>query len=179
MNTFLLRTLLEEAWTHNQTLHTYDHAAVPEELLNAQTSALRRALDLLQIHPTTPTAPAAGGKKASTVDWMDVDVLPEEDRTVLVACDDGEVDAAFYLHEDNRWYWLSAHPISQTVIAWCEMPEAPVDTISSHVSETDLRSSLEWCIRQLEGDSGASVSYWEEFPEYHMAVALIRQGRTT
>lgn len=177
MNAFQIKTLLQEAWTHNQTLHTYDHAAVPEELLNAQTSALRRALELLQIQPNTPTAPAAGGTRTSSVDWMDVDVLPEEDRTVLVACDDGEVDAAFFLHESETWHWLTGHPIPQTVIAWCEMPEAPVDTISSHVSETDLRASLQWCLRQLEGESGASVSYWEEFPEYQKAVAQLRNGR--
>ena len=40
----------------------------------------------------------------------------------------------------------------------------------------DLLAACKWMLRQLQGDSGTGRSHWEQFPEYHAALAAIAKA---
>lgn len=40
----------------------------------------------------------------------------------------------------------------------------------------ELLAGLQWCIRQMQGESGAGENYWEQFPEYVAACAAIESA---
>lgn len=46
-------------------------------------------------------------------------------------------------------------------------------TPAPHADTVRAIELLAWCIRQMEGESGASASYWEEFQEYRQAVLFL------
>lgn len=50
----------------------------------------------------------------------------------------------------------------------------PVATEATTRSIESLRESLSWCLKQMEGDSSASSSYWDQFPEYVAACRILR-----
>ena len=61
----------------------------------------------------------------SLVSWTLVATdVPDSMTTVLIACEDEEVDAAWY-NGDGTWCWLTGHDVPSKVIAWADMPEAP------------------------------------------------------
>lgn len=45
----------------------------------------------------------------------------------------------------------------------------------------ELKTALEWCIHQFEGDSGTGASHWEQYAEYVAAKALLSRlnGKAT
>lgn len=49
--------------------------------------------------------------------------LPDEESTVLVALEDGTVEAAFL--ESSIWRYLNADSIDEPVTHWAEYPDAP------------------------------------------------------
>lgn len=54
------------------------------------------------------------------------DALPDDEESVLLACDDGEVQVGH--HEDDRWRWLDGRPIcGVTVTHWAPLPNHPDD----------------------------------------------------
>jgi Protein of unknown function (DUF551) len=56
--------------------------------------------------------------------WVDAqDKLPDDDMTVLVALDDGEVWTGFM--DAGIWRYVSADAIEGTVKHWAEFPEPP------------------------------------------------------
>jgi len=58
------------------------------------------------------------------VQWIDASrELPDDEMTVLVALDDGEVWTGF--HEENEWRYVSAELISARVMYWAEFPLPP------------------------------------------------------
>ena len=60
----------------------------------------------------------------SSVVWVDAqDKLPDDDMTVLVAIDDGEVWTGFM--DGGFWRYVSADVIEGTVKHWAEFPEPP------------------------------------------------------
>lgn len=110
--------LASDAWTQNQTLHTYELHPGAEAVLSEQTTLLRLLMTELQLIQATPP---------STVDWIDVDEeMPDDCETVLIATDHGEVDAAF--HIEDHWVWSTGHTVAGPVLAWCHLPEAPQPT---------------------------------------------------
>lgn len=60
------------------------------------------------------------------MDWIPVSKsLPDDDQTVLLAMDDGEVWTGY--HDADRWFYVSGDPISgrAPVTHWMEFPEPP------------------------------------------------------
>lgn len=51
--------------------------------------------------------------------------LPDDDQTVLIAMDDGEVWTG-YLEADHQWRYVSSEPITSARIThWMDFPEPP------------------------------------------------------
>jgi hypothetical protein len=62
----------------------------------------------------------------SSVFWKDATAeLPDDDMSVLVALDDGEVWTGF--HDYGVWRYVSADAIDGTVTHWAEFPEPPAN----------------------------------------------------
>ncbi len=40
-------------------------------------------------------------------------------------------------------------------------------------NNANLRASLAWAINTFQGESGCGDAYWEQFPEYRIACALL------
>lgn len=60
----------------------------------------------------------------SSVIWIDASShFPDDDMTVLLALDDGEVWTGFM--DDGVWRYVSADAIEGTVKHWAEFPEPP------------------------------------------------------
>lgn len=56
--------------------------------------------------------------------WIPVgDELPDEETSVIVATEDGHVDAGFLL--ESKWRWLDAGTIKVAVTHWMDFPEPP------------------------------------------------------
>ena len=56
--------------------------------------------------------------------WTPVgEELPDEETSVIVATDDGHVDAGFLL--EGKWRWLDAGTIKVAVTHWMHFPEPP------------------------------------------------------
>lgn len=51
--------------------------------------------------------------------------LPDEETDVIVATEDGHVEAGFLL--EGKWRWLSAEQIKAQVTHWQHFPEAPTE----------------------------------------------------
>lgn len=128
MNLAYIKKQLQEVWTLNQTMHTYELAGGLENLMSEQTAALRRMFK--EIEGPDSTAPRSN----LGVDWTDVKELPDDFTNVLIACDDGEVDVAY--HIDAGWIWLTGHDVEQTVIAWAHMPAGPADKEAAEAAPT-------------------------------------------
>lgn len=58
------------------------------------------------------------------VDWHPADTPPDDDLTVLLATDDGEVDGGFH-DADAGWCWQSGSRVEAAVVSWREMPNHP------------------------------------------------------
>lgn len=50
--------------------------------------------------------------------------LPDDDQTVLIVMDDGEVWTGFH-DGDDGWRYVSADPIGAPVTHWMAFPEPP------------------------------------------------------
>lgn len=62
----------------------------------------------------------------ASVEWVDAhEKLPDDDMTVLIALDDGEVWTGFM--DSGIWRYVSADEIEAEVIYWAEFPEPPND----------------------------------------------------
>jgi hypothetical protein len=60
----------------------------------------------------------------SSVVWVDAkDKLPDEEITVLLALDDGEVWTGFL--DSGTWRYVSADMIEERVMYWAEFPAPP------------------------------------------------------
>jgi hypothetical protein len=61
----------------------------------------------------------------TSITWTPVsDALPDDEETVLLAMDDGEVWTGF--HEGDEWRYVSADPIAPgSVTHWAPFPEPP------------------------------------------------------
>lgn len=59
--------------------------------------------------------------------WISVDErLPDDDQTVLIAMDDGEVWTGF--HDADKWRYVSGDPITYAHIThWMELPAHPLE----------------------------------------------------
>lgn len=56
--------------------------------------------------------------------WYPVEVdLPDDDETVLVALDDGDVGTGFL--DGDTWRWVNALRIDQKVTHWMGFPNHP------------------------------------------------------
>lgn len=76
-------------------------------------------------HPQKPTkATKAKLKIRRSIRWRDVwKEMPDDDLTVLVALDDGEVWTGF--RDAGQWRYVSADLISARVTHWAEFPLPP------------------------------------------------------
>ena len=74
------------------------------------------------------TLHAKCGPEASTINtitWIPVSKeLPDDEETVMVALDDGEVWLGF--HSETRWSAVDADLFQAEVTHWARMPEGPV-----------------------------------------------------
>jgi len=62
---------------------------------------------------------------SSSVEWVDTSKqLPDDDMTVLIALDDGEVWTGFM--DSGVWRYVSADAIEGTVTHWAAFPAPPV-----------------------------------------------------
>ena len=58
--------------------------------------------------------------------WIDVtQELPDDDTTVLITLDDGEVWTG-YMDGDSGWTYVSGDPLQSRVTHWMHLPEPPV-----------------------------------------------------
>ena len=74
----------------------------------------------------------------STIIWHDAALdLPDDELTVLVALDDGEVWTGFL--DAGQWRYVSADLIEPTVTHWAEFPLPPSPTTTP---ATSLNSHL-------------------------------------
>jgi len=56
--------------------------------------------------------------------WVPVDAkLPDDDQTVLIAMDDGEVWTGYM--DAGQWLYVSGDPMAARVTHWMNLPEAP------------------------------------------------------
>lgn len=63
-------------------------------------------------------------KENRAVEWVDASKhLPDDDMTVLVALEEGEVWTGFM--DAGIWRYVSADEIAEAVTHWAEFPEAP------------------------------------------------------
>lgn len=44
-------------------------------------------------------------------------------------------------------------------------------------NNANLRASLTWAINTFQGESGCGDAYWEQFPEYRIACALLAENQ--
>ncbi len=59
-----------------------------------------------------------------TVTWIAIDVeLPDDDETVLIALDDGDVWTGFV--DAGQWRYVSADLVEARVTHWMAFPAAP------------------------------------------------------
>jgi hypothetical protein len=74
----------------------------------------------------------ASGKKGdfakfrtANMEWIDAnEELPDDEETVLIALDDGEVWTGY--HSEGRWWYVCADPIdSARITHWLPFPPAP------------------------------------------------------
>ena len=66
----------------------------------------------------------------SAVEWVSVESrLPDDEQTVLIALDDGEVWTGFV--EADQWFFVSGDPISRSNVEhWATFPEPPAKTLN-------------------------------------------------
>ena len=63
--------------------------------------------------------------EAKGATWTAVsDGLPDEEQTVLITLDDGEVWTGFVL--EGEWHFVSADRVMTDVLFWMDFPEPPV-----------------------------------------------------
>ena len=56
--------------------------------------------------------------------WVPVAVkLPDDDQTVLIAMDDGEVWTGY--QDSGQWLYVSGDPMAATVTHWMHLPAPP------------------------------------------------------
>ena len=56
--------------------------------------------------------------------WINVgESIPDSDTDVIVATEDGHVEAGY--HDGNDWRWLSAGVVNIAVTHWMPFPEPP------------------------------------------------------
>lgn len=116
-----IRDYIDTARKLNHELLRYNHSRAVQRLLAKQGECL---LSAALISAETIDADTNN----ASVTWFDVSVeLPDAMMNVLVAIDDGEVDAAFY-NGDGTWTWLDGHDVTKPVIAWADMPQYIVKT---------------------------------------------------
>ena len=60
---------------------------------------------------------------SETLVWYSADEPLDDECTVLVQTDSGDVDTAFKL--DGLWRWQNASLISGRVMAWAHLPSGP------------------------------------------------------
>ncbi len=59
------------------------------------------------------------------VDWIPVDkTMPDDDETVLIALDDGEVWTGYH-DGDEGWKYVSGDTMSAKVTHWMQLPDPP------------------------------------------------------
>ena len=90
----------------------------------------------------------------SSVEWVDASKqLPDDDMTVLIALDDGEVWTGFM--DSGVWRYVSADAIEGTVNHWAEFPAPPGEEVcdeSNAVRETMLAlEGLRFACEHAEG----------------------------
>ena len=58
------------------------------------------------------------------MNWIDTSQeLPDDEQTVLICTDDGEVWTGY--HESDQWVYVSGNAIEPEVTHWMEFPDAP------------------------------------------------------
>jgi hypothetical protein len=75
------------------------------------------------------------GLPFAMVFWTDAnEELPDDEMTVLVALEDGEVWTGF--HENEEWHYVSGETIPCEVLHWANFPMPPKgETINKEISE--------------------------------------------
>lgn len=69
--------------------------------------------------------------EAKGATWTAVkDGLPDEDLTVLIYLEDGEVWTGFL--ESGKWHFVSGDRVADTVTHWMDFPEPPVIEAEHH-----------------------------------------------
>ena len=68
------------------------------------------------------------GKVRASIAWTKCsDVLPDDDESVLLACEDGEVQVGF--RDAGVWRYLNFDPIQRCAVThWAELPDHPEQT---------------------------------------------------
>lgn len=76
-------------------------------------------------HPECPVRAEIYRLRDLAIQWHRVeDGMPDDDESVLLACDDGEVQVGF--HEARVWHDLDAMPIEYCAIThWAQIPAHP------------------------------------------------------
>ena len=61
---------------------------------------------------------------SASIQWVPAaDIVPDDDLTVLIALDDGEVWTGF--RDAGVWRYVSADKVEATVTHWAEFPAPP------------------------------------------------------
>ena len=61
---------------------------------------------------------------SASIQWVPAaDVVPDDETTVLIALDDGEVWTGF--KDGDDWRYVSADKVEATVTHWAHFPEPP------------------------------------------------------
>jgi len=75
--------------------------------------------------------------------WIDASQqLPDDETTVLIALDDGEVWTGY--HEGDQWFYVSADPLGARVTHWMELPEPPAIKTKAKPSKTVINPAEPW-----------------------------------
>ncbi len=62
----------------------------------------------------------------SSITWVDATLeLPDDDTTVLLALEDGEVWTGF--RDAGAWCYVTADPVESTVTHWAAFPAPPTN----------------------------------------------------
>lgn len=67
-------------------------------------------------------------------DWISTaEQLPDDEQTVLIAMEDGEVWTGFM--DAGEWRYVSADPVGCAVTHWREFPEPPMTSSKQRTEE--------------------------------------------